>query len=75
MFGAGRNRSFFRLLAAWYIVFAFNNNFSDYGATIILQHQLDTVVFYTLYGHVSLVDIASCGKGNTLAGGANCVIW
>ena len=38
--------------------FAFNNNFGDYGATIILLHQLDTITFYTLYGHLSLDDIA-----------------
>src|SRR5262249_17516520 len=30
--------------------FAFNNNDSDYGATIILTHQLDGVSFHTLYG-------------------------
>src|ERR1044071_7385261 len=30
--------------------FAFNNNFGDYGATIILQHQLDGFAFHTLYG-------------------------
>ncbi|MBA2249535.1 MAG: peptidoglycan DD-metalloendopeptidase family protein [Chitinophagaceae bacterium] len=38
--------------------FAYNNNFGDYGATLILMHQLDTVTFYTLYGHLSLEDIA-----------------
>lgn len=38
--------------------YAFNNNFGDYGATIVLLHQLDTVTFYTLYGHLSLDDIA-----------------
>ncbi len=38
--------------------FAYNNNFGDYGATLILMHQLDTVTFYTLYGHLSLDDIA-----------------
>lgn len=38
--------------------YAFNNNFGDYGATIILLHQLDTITFYTLYGHLSLEDIA-----------------
>ena len=36
----------------------FNNNFGDYGATLILQHQLDSVNFYTLYGHLSKDDIA-----------------
>ena len=38
--------------------FAFNNDFGDYGATLILLHQLDTIVFYTLYGHLSKKDIA-----------------
>lgn len=38
--------------------YAFNDNFGDYGATIILLHQLDTVTFYTLYGHLSLEDLA-----------------
>ena len=38
--------------------FAFNKNFGDYGATLVLLHQLDTVTFYTLYGHLSLDDIA-----------------
>ncbi len=38
--------------------FGFNKNFGDYGATLILLHQLDTVTFYTLYGHLSLDDIA-----------------
>ncbi len=43
--------------------FAFNDNFGDYGATIIIQHQLDTIVFHTLYGHVSLDDIAQLHPG------------
>jgi len=30
-----------------------NNNFGDYGPTIILQHSLSGVTFYTLYGHLS----------------------
>lgn len=37
--------------------FAFNNQFGDYGATIILQHQLEGVQFHTLYGHLSLASI------------------
>src|SRR5690349_959685 len=31
--------------------FAFNDHFGDYGATIILLHQLETIAFHTLYGH------------------------
>ena len=37
--------------------FAFNNNFGDYGATIVLQHQFDGFTFHTLYGHLSLADL------------------
>lgn len=33
--------------------FADNNNFGDYGPTIILEHELDGITFYTLYGHLS----------------------
>jgi len=37
--------------------FAFNDNKGDYGATLVLLHQLDGFAFYTLYGHLSLKDI------------------
>lgn len=49
--------------------FAFNNNFGDYGATIILQHQLDTINFYTLYGHLFLSDISKLRKGKFISRG------
>ncbi|MEP7142767.1 MAG: peptidoglycan DD-metalloendopeptidase family protein [Ferruginibacter sp.] len=49
--------------------FAFNDNFGDYGATIILKHQLDTIVFHTLYGHVSLEDIAQLHQGKYISRG------
>lgn len=38
--------------------FKFNDAYGDYGATIVLLHQLESVAFYTLYGHVSLRDLA-----------------
>lgn len=34
-----------------------NTNYGDYGPTIILKHCIDTVEFYTLYGHLSLASI------------------
>jgi murein DD-endopeptidase MepM/ murein hydrolase activator NlpD len=37
--------------------FAFNSNAGNYGATLILLHQLDGFAFHTLYGHISLKDI------------------
>lgn len=47
--------------------FAFNDNFGDYGATIILLHQLDGLPFYTLYGHVSLRDIQKLSPGQYIS--------
>ncbi|MES2647382.1 MAG: peptidoglycan DD-metalloendopeptidase family protein [Bacteroidota bacterium] len=38
--------------------FAYNDRFGDYGATIILQHQIDGFSFHTLYGHLSLADLS-----------------
>jgi peptidoglycan LD-endopeptidase LytH len=49
--------------------FANNNNYGDYGATIILQHQVDTVQFHTLYGHLSLKDIDSLREGQFISRG------
>jgi peptidoglycan LD-endopeptidase LytH len=43
--------------------FAFNDNFGDYGATVILLHQLETISFHTLYGHLSLHDISRLSEG------------
>lgn len=49
--------------------FAFNDNFGDYGATIILQHQLDGIFFYTLYGHVGLDNLRMLKQGDNVKKG------
>lgn len=49
--------------------FAFNQQYGDYGATIILQHQIDELCFYSLYGHLSLIDIQSIQKGDKIKAG------
>ena len=46
--------------------FAFNNRHGDYGATLILLHQLEGIPFYTLYGHISLKDISTLREGQYL---------
>lgn len=46
--------------------FAFNNQFGDYGATIILKHQIAGCTFHTLYGHLSLADIQQLREGQTI---------
>jgi murein DD-endopeptidase MepM/ murein hydrolase activator NlpD len=49
--------------------FAFNDHFGDYGATMILLHQLDGFPFYTLYGHISLRDISMLREGQYIIRG------
>jgi murein DD-endopeptidase MepM/ murein hydrolase activator NlpD len=49
--------------------FAFNNAYGDYGATIILAHQLEDFRFHTLYGHLSLLDLDRLTKGKMITKG------
>ena len=49
--------------------YAFNNRFGDYGATLILLHQLDGIAFYSLYGHISLNDINNIQSGQYITRG------
>lgn len=49
--------------------FSFNDFFGDYGATIILHHQLEGVSFNTLYGHLSLRDIEGLQEGRYISRG------
>lgn len=49
--------------------FAFNNQFGDYGATIILSHSLDECTFYSLYGHLSLNSIKNIKEGDRIEKG------
>jgi peptidoglycan LD-endopeptidase LytH len=49
--------------------FAFNDNFGDYGATIIMQHHIEMVTFYTLYGHLSVADLKPLRIGKYIGRG------
>jgi murein DD-endopeptidase MepM/ murein hydrolase activator NlpD len=49
--------------------YAFNNNDSDYGTTIILTHNLDGSSFHTLYGHLSLNSIKNLYEGKNISKG------
>ncbi len=46
-------------------VHSFKNNATvgDYGPTLILKHQLENQLFYTLYGHLSLESIQNLKSG------------
>lgn len=49
--------------------FANNDQRGDYGATIILTHQLSGFTFFTLYGHLSLNSIKNLREGNRVEAG------
>lgn len=49
--------------------YAFNDDFGDYGATIILSHNLDGTPFHTLYGHLSLNSIKNLREGESVRKG------
>ena len=47
-----------------------NDNYGDYGATIILTHRLDGVEFHTLYGHLGTSSLDGLYKGKEINGGS-----
>lgn len=52
-------------------IHSFQNNKAkgDYGPTIILEHKLPQLTFYTLYGHLSLASIQNLTIGQTIQAG------
>lgn len=47
----------------------FNNRLGDYGPTIVLCHEGKQGPFHTLYGHLSLGDIAGLREGDIMTKG------
>jgi len=56
-------------LAAEIHSFANNETHGDYGPTIILEHRSEGVVFFTLYGHLSVDSLAGLRAGGRYAAG------
>ena len=46
-----------------------NTNHGDYGPCIILKHQLEKTIFYTLYGHLSIQSIRNIQIGDIVLQG------
>lgn len=46
-----------------------NTNYGDYGPTIILKHELEGFVFYTLYGHLSRESLSNLKLGEKVSEG------
>ncbi|MEP0266559.1 aminotransferase class III-fold pyridoxal phosphate-dependent enzyme [Dokdonia sp.] len=42
----------------------------EYGGLIVLKHQIDTLIFYTLYGHLTVAGALNHTVGDTLQKGA-----
>ena len=49
--------------------FAFNDQYGDYGATIIVYHEIDGHSFHSLYGHLSLKDLDGLTEGKKIKAG------
>ena len=50
--------------------FANNNNFGDYGATIILAYKIDGLTFNVLYGHLSAASLQNLEPGQLISAGS-----
>ena len=46
-----------------------NTNIGDYGPTIIIEHHIEGVQFYTLYGHLSTASLKDKKEGDTIKKG------
>ncbi len=46
-----------------------NDNFGDYGPTIILEHELGAQRFFSLYGHLRRADLRGLAVGQVVAAG------
>ncbi len=46
-----------------------NTNYGDYGPTIVLEHNIEGVQFFTLYGHLSLESLKELTIGQKIAVG------
>jgi len=53
------------------VVHSFKDNdlFGDYGPTIILEHKLDNMTFYTLYGHLTRESLNDINPGKLISKG------
>lgn len=49
--------------------FRFNDHFGDYGATIILEHDIAGHTLHTLYGHLDLESLSGLEEGRFVAKG------
>ncbi len=49
--------------------FKYNDNFGDYGATIILEYDLEGLKLFALFGHLSLASLSGLNVGQIISAG------
>ncbi len=49
--------------------FGINDNYADYGGTLILKHQLGIEHFFSLYGHISHDSLSGLSEGDKISAG------
>lgn len=49
--------------------YANNDGFGNYGPTIVLEHKIEDLKFYSLYGHLSLTDLKQWEEGAYIEAG------
>lgn len=49
--------------------FDYNTGLGNYGPTIILEHKIENIAFYTLYGHLTIDSIAELELGDIFGSG------
>lgn len=59
----------FAVLAGKVHSYADNANFGDYGPTIILEHQEQNLIFYSLYGHLNRASLKEIYEGMPIEAG------
>lgn len=52
-----------------------NDHFGDYGPTIILQHQLDDLALYSLYGHLNRESLEGLVIGDRVSRGQQIAVF
>ncbi|MFT4297673.1 MAG: peptidoglycan DD-metalloendopeptidase family protein [Candidatus Woesearchaeota archaeon] len=64
-----KNTKIYAILDSKVHSFNDNNNFGDYGPTIILEHKQKGLKFYTLYGHLSKDSLKGLFQGKIIKKG------
>jgi len=72
---AGAGTPVYAPLKACIHSYADNDNFGDYGPTIILKHELDGLELYSLYGHLNRESLAGLSVNDLIEKGQQIAVF